>query len=55
MRREWEGGAGVLGLLYYSLLSLGHLRSDVGLYFGGVLNRLRPQNPHQVRDAYCKK
>lgn len=49
------GGAGVLGLLYYSLLSLGHLRSDVGLYFGGVLNRLRPQNPHQVRDAYCKK
>lgn len=54
MRKEW-GKKKKTGLLYYSLLSLGHLCSDVGLYFGGVLNRLRPQNPHQVRDAYCKQ
>lgn len=35
------------------LLPLCHLCSDVGFYFGWILNSFCPQNPHQVRDSDC--
>lgn len=39
----------------FLLLSLGHLRSDVSLNLGGVLNGLRPQNSHQIGDAHWRR
>lgn len=41
--------------VWYLLLSLGHLRSDMGLNLCGILNGLRPQYSHQIGDTYWRK